>query len=546
MDGSTTQLSVRRVLCNSDAKSVLQIGQMDFRLCKPQERSQVDLMVTDTTFMYQPELFELTSRVNEVLRPVLLQCRGSAPTDNPPASLALLVSQTRVGWSKDDITLQFDLRELEAAGDKVTGELTLSGLKFSMENSKEQLNWLVLPKIVVNKKAAESKFFIDQRVKFSWKPNLHISLILLVEEINKFRSLLPPKQPLPETPTKTTVLHLNVTDKISGHISIGEHSMKLRVPSMTAKLSHSGMSWLQTPDVSVKFNNKQILSLQSILFSAVDHSDKLTAERRRMEGGTVRENKCFVFAANLFSFTEPYQFDFHTVFFEEILGVIKWLKTKHFPRKPDGGALGRDLLINIKHFKLELSDDPFEVRLRDNYELKKDEYLESQTRLKVLEERIAEFRRKNLMFPSEKVEELLQNLKKKNAEIYIQRAKKLYSGCSPRTRLLEWELRGLEIMILADPTMHGRVEVINHLKDFDCFSPWPPDSHLDFTTLWCRWVKLEAETFTVSLRDFPQNLLDIQTLALWGKLAGAEAVPTKRAIREHRYTNTSSNQLIKS
>ena len=38
----------------------------------------------------------------------------------------------------------------------------------------------------------------------------------------------------------------------------------------------------------------------------------------------------------------------------------------------------------------------------------------------------------------------------------------------------------------------------------------------------------------MSLRDFPQNLLDIQTLALWGKLAGAEASPTKRAIRQHR------------
>jgi hypothetical protein len=86
------------------------------------------------------------------------------------------------------------------------------------------------------------------------------------------------------------------------------------------------------------------------------------------------------------------------------------------------------------------------VRLRDNYELKKDEYLESQKRLRVLEERIEELRRKNLMFPTEKVEELLKNLKRKNAEIYLQRAKKLYAGgAHPRTRLLEWELRGLEV-----------------------------------------------------------------------------------------------------
>ncbi len=89
------------------------------------------------------------------------------------------------------------------------------------------------------------------------------------------------------------------------------------------------------------------------------------------------------------------------------------------------------------------------MRLRDNYELKKDEYLESQKRLRVLEERIEELRRKNLMFPTEKVEELLKNLKRKNAEIYLQRAKKLYSGAHPRTRLLEWELRGLEVCYAA-------------------------------------------------------------------------------------------------
>jgi len=138
------------------------------------------------------------------------------------------------------------------------------------------------------------------------------------------------------------------------------------------------------------------------------------------------------------------------------------------------------------------------------------------------------------MFPSEKVEELLQNLKKKNAEIYIQRVKKVYQGCKTRTRLLEWELSGLEMMILADPSMHGKTEVVRHLQDFDYFSPWPPESQLSFTTLWCRWIRVQSDSFTVSLRDFPQKLLDIQTLALWGKLAGAEASPTKRAIRDDR------------
>jgi len=64
-------------------------------------------------------------------------------------------------------------------------------------------------------------------------------------------------------------------------------------------------------------------------------------------------------------------------------------------------------------------------------------------------------------------------------------------------------------------------------------SPWPPESSLHFSTLWCKWVKLEASSITFNLRDFPQNLLDISHLALWGKLAGAEAKPGKRAYRTH-------------
>jgi uncharacterized membrane protein (DUF106 family) len=91
---------------------------------------------------------------------------------------------------------------------------------------------------------------------------------------------------------------------------------------------------------------------------------------------------------------------------------------------------------------------------------------ESQKRLRVLEERIEELRRKNLMFPTEKVEELLKNLTRKNAEIYMQRAKKMYSGNQPRTRLLEWELRGLEVgTVVLQIEMLSRILKNNFIQD---------------------------------------------------------------------------------
>ena len=133
------------------------------------------------------------------------------------------------------------------------------------------------------------------------------------------------------------------------------------------------------------------------------------------------------------------------------------------------------------------------------------------------------------MFPKDKIEELLSNLNK----IEVQQAKKLLASVEPRTRLLECMVRGLEVMVLSDPSMQGREQVMSMMHFCDPDSPWPHDSALQFSTLWCKWVKLEAMSVTFNLRDFPQNLLDISTLALWGKLAGAEVKPGKRASRTH-------------
>ena len=163
---------------------------------------------------------------------------------------------------------------------------------------------------------------------------------------------------------------------------------------------------------------------------------RVTLERRRMQGMTVPTNSCILFSAHQVSFTEPYEFKFHNVFFDEFLGTWKWIKSKYLTKKNKDGKLSKDIWIKIEHFKMELSDDPFEVKLRDNYELKKDEYNESAKRQRVLEEKIAGFRKQNLVFPSEKYEQLVQNLKQRNAELYIQRCRKLTEKYPARTRLL--------------------------------------------------------------------------------------------------------------
>ena len=137
------------------------------------------------------------------------------------------------------------------------------------------------------------------------------------------------------------------------------------------------------------------------------------------------------------------------------------MKLHHGKQKTTSDEIGlpRDILINIQHLKFELADDPFEVKLRDNYVLREDEYLESQKRMQIFGKKIEEYRTKNLMFPKERIDELLANLNKRNAEIYVQRAKEL-NKVESRTRLFECNLENVELAILSDPSMQGRNNVL--------------------------------------------------------------------------------------
>ena len=537
---SNTSLSVRGARLTSGEVKVLVLGQLDTRLCRGQAGHQLDLMLSSTQLVFSPLVVELVRDVRECVRPVLLKASPGKSSSVRAASVAVVISQTRLEWRlSTGPGLLVELRELEAAGTPLSHNLTLSSLKMlRTTQGEDDLTLLAVPSLSLLRKDSEVRLSLNQRVKLGWKPSVHILAMKCVESVSQIFSLSSSPGRRQETGSLSgLVVHVNISEKISLQAHTGDFDLKLSVTSLTAKYTGQGnVSWLKAPKGKVKLDKKEVLAVEDLVLSLLPKSDKLTLERKRMEGGELEQNECLLVAIKNCALTEPYQFNFYQVVQGEIVGVFKWLKSLHRKRDPDNEnneGLPKDILINIKNFKFELSDDPFEVKLRDNYVLREDEYLESLKRLQIFGQRIEDLRKKNRLFPKEKIEELLTNLKKKDAEIYVQRAKKIIETSEPRTRLFECNLEGVELAVLADPSMQGKEKVLDLMYSCDPTSPWPPANTMQFSTLWCRWVRLQANSITFHLRDFPQYLLDIRKLLLWGKLAGAEVEPGRRSTRSH-------------
>ncbi len=118
----------------------------------------------------------------------------------------------------------------------------------------------------------------------------------------------------------------------------------------------------------------------------------------------------------------PSQMNIHEAYSGELLCIVKWLKRLHGSSGQNYRAVHPDLLFFAKIVSVVVPDDPFEVRLRDNFELLEDEFFESEKRQKLIEAKIDELRKTHFMLPSAKIDELYANLKRKNAEIYVKRS----------------------------------------------------------------------------------------------------------------------------
>ncbi|XP_021942266.1 protein KIAA0100 isoform X3 [Zootermopsis nevadensis] len=393
----------------------------------------------------------------------------------------------------------------------------------------------------VHKKSDLRVQLLDE-VQAQWSTNLHLKLLTLIQEVGEFISGIKALSALSGefNVHKSRIhnpMHKSLNLQVKGQVRFGitissRHCMDFTSDYIIGTMNRENLA-IQAMSVRIAIDNKEIFSIDDFQVAKILDSEEVRLERKNTEGFILPWNITWNLTISSLKACFPYEHNFSEAIQNELVSVVKWLKLVHKKqRQPftSDSPLPPDLLIKVKEFLFEMSDDPFEVRLRDNYELLEDEYKESLKRQKMLDVKVAELCKAHLLLPAGKVEELYASLSKRNTEIYVQRSRQMCRAAPARTRLFAWLMNDVEILTLADLSVHGAENVMNTMTEIDPDSPWPEEG-LEFTTLWCRSVCASCKEWKFQLRDFPQPLLDIKDLHIWGRLVGAEQEATRRAKR---------------
>lgn len=279
------------------------------------------------------------------------------------------------------------------------------------------------------------------------------------------------------------------------------------------------------PELAAGCDGNAIFSFKEVELQLLPELEEMILHRNPFPMLQTLRNRVWLLSLGSVSVEFPYQYDFSRTL-DEAVGVQKWLKGlhrgTHTQASPSPTPLPPDLFLKIQHFSFVFLDDIFEVKLRDNYELMKDESKESAKRLQLLDAKVAALRKQHgELLPARKIEELYSSLEHKNIEIYIQRSRRLYGNTPMRRALLTWSLAGLELVALADASFHGPERVLEQVRELDPVSPFPAEG-IDLAIQWCRMIKCSVKTFLVRIRDYPRYLFEVRDWRLVGRLVGTE------------------------
>ncbi|XP_067136363.1 protein hobbit [Centruroides vittatus] len=381
----------------------------------------------------------------------------------------------------------------------------------------------------------ETKIQLLKIIQINWSTTVHMTIFHIIEEMKSFKTKLVGNT-ISKSQSNDKMLNLSI--KICGEMLIEVklskiHRLVVSSNDLSIAFLHNRSSF-QAENLNICFNDYDIFIFKQLSLISFDAEEPNVIYRENFGKLELQKNKAWNLHIDEGKATFPYQYKFAEACSEQAVSIIKWLKLIHKREKKAftlSSPLPADVSIKIKAFSMEIEDDPFEVKLRDNFELLEDEYHESLKRRRILDEKIEKLIKRKLLLPAAKLEELYATFAKKNAEIYIKRSQQLYQHTKKRTNLLLWKLDEIDIMFVADLSYHGKERVLTSMREIDDSSPFP-EEEIEFCTLWCRMIQANISSITVSLRDFPQALIELRKLHIWGKLIGAEQEGSYRAKRK--------------
>nr|XP_046245424.1 protein KIAA0100-like [Scatophagus argus] len=379
----------------------------------------------------------------------------------------------------------------------------------------------------------------EEEFTVEWTPPNHMVLYQHLTEAQACWRMLCGEKPIKRVESEivsgqSRVLCVRVElgcTRLTAHVS--EQNYILLHTEALSVSRHAGSIRIHSPSVIFNFDGNNIVSFQGLDVETHTELAEMQLHKDTFPFLTTLHNRVWVLTCPSLSVEFPYQYNFSNTF-DKAISVQKWLKSLH--HSPNQAATSQhlppDLVFKISQFSFVFLDDIFEIKLRDNYELMKDESKESAKRLQLLDKKVADLRKQHgELLPARKIEELYSSLEKKHIEIYIQRSRRLYANTPMRKSLLTWTVSDLELVALADQSLHGPERVREQLRDIDGISPFPRDG-LPLVVQWCRAVKFKLAAFLVRIRDYPRYLFEIRDWKLSGRLIGTEQDGQGRAHRK--------------
>ncbi|XP_026992620.2 protein KIAA0100 isoform X2 [Tachysurus fulvidraco] len=370
----------------------------------------------------------------------------------------------------------------------------------------------------------------DQALALHWTPSDHMFLYQHVCESHSCWSTLrtvlgikqeedtlpsPPSSALKSLSMRLVLAHTQLTAYVAEN-----NFLIVRAEALSVS-KRPGATHIRSPQVVFNFDGNDIFTFSEPEVNMFDRSDELQKYRERFSFLSTPHNRAWLFSVPALTVEFPYQYNFSSTF-DKAVSAQKWLKSLHRTGSTVTERLPPDLFFKIDQFTFIFLDDVFEIKLRDNYELMKDESKESAKRLQLLDRKVAELRRMHgELLPARKIEELYASLERKHIEIYIQRSRRLYASTPMRKALLTWSVANLELVALADHSLHGHERMRELLCEIDNVSPFPRDG-LPLVVQWCRAMFFKMSAYLVRIRDYPRYLFEIRDWELSGRLIGTE------------------------